>query len=155
MSRLIASVVLALSMVSLAQGSEALATKVCDRATPSINHLIDFAQTECAPGRSGSSLQLMVITSQAALDTAFHRKAYLIVVVGALGKALDDVGTGTVKEVVIMDRHLGAQRKYLAIPAKEVLRISRAARQDKFESLDALYAAIERSVRTEAIPAKK
>lgn len=153
MKRLVA--LLLLLVAPMVQSREAMATKVCDRSVPGINQLIDFAQTACAPGRDGSGFSLMVITSQSALDTAFRRKAYLIIVVGAVGKALDDVGARDITKIVIMDRYLGAQGKFLSIPAKEVVRISRAVRADKFDSLDAMYAAIESSTHTEQVPPKK
>jgi len=131
---------------------EAAATRVCTRAAPIINALIDFAETACVPGREAGGYTLMIVTKQTAV-AGTTRRSYLLTVVAAVGKELDAVGTKDINAIAIMDRQLATQRKYLRIPVTDVLKISRDLRADLI-TLDQMYAAIEESAKVVDLPEK-
>lgn len=114
---------------------------LCARALKAINTLADFTRTDCAPTRDANGVTLIFISIDRVFADERSKKAYLMVLVGAVGNELNANPKVPIAAVSFMDKHLGLQKAYFTIPAKDAARLQKEIKADRL-TLDSFYSGI-------------
>jgi hypothetical protein len=145
MTKAIAIALLLASSPSSAQSViSPAAASICAQAASIINALADFTRTDCTPVKDGDGYGLLFVSLDAVFANEQSKKAYLLVLVGAAGAAINSAPRMKITRVTFMDKHLGRQSSYFSIPARETARLQREIKADRM-TLEAFYAGILRA----------
>lgn len=126
---------------AIAGGNEGAAQRICSKAAKNINLLADFTRTDCTPAKEADSFSLIFVSLDPVFANAQSKKAYLAVLVGAVGAELNAAPKAKIINVNFMDKELGRQRTYFTISAKEAARLQREIRSDRLD-VEGFYSGI-------------
>jgi len=134
---------LAVSGTALASSAanERAALRICAKATKNINLLADFTRTDCTPAKEAQRHSLIFVSLDPIFANPKSKKAYLIVLVGAVGAELNSSSAARIENINIMDKELGRQRTYFTIPARDAARLQEDIRTDRID-LEGFYRGI-------------
>lgn len=126
---------------------------VCAAAVSGMNLLLDGIRTFCAAAESNRVLVL--VTDAPVFDVPKVREAYLVVLAGAMGSALNESPAvrGHVRSVSLMDRSLGQRRAFWTIPASTLARLQADVKADRI-GLERFTAAVAAAGKIENLPRK-
>jgi len=83
-----------------------------------INTLVDFTNTKClaGTGEQKGTIGLILISEKSIFSNEAVKKAWLIVVVGAVGKTIMDNPNLKVDTIIVSDMNMMAKRKAFSFP---------------------------------------
>lgn len=129
---------------------EKVAQAICAQAVKNINILADFTRTDCTFAKDGDALGLIFISVDLVFANERSKKAYLSVLVGAAGAALNENPKARITTVSFMDKHLGQRNTYFTISAKETARLQRDIKADRL-TFDSYYNGILAAGKMQAV----
>lgn len=120
---------------------------ICYEVERAINALADFTSTTCIPaaGKKPGTLGFILISTKPVFSTEASKKAWLLVVTGAVGKSLNDRPTIAADELLVSDFANTKRYTAYALPAAVARSAQRRVRNDQL-SLDGMYSEIQRNL---------
>jgi len=93
--------------LSVAAQSGEKGQSICYEVQNVVNALVDYTQTSCLPSRGkAGALSFIVLSSQPVFSVEASKKAWLLVVVGAIGKSLNERPSVKADELWLSDANL-------------------------------------------------
>jgi hypothetical protein len=135
----------AISSTSLA------ASGLCYGIEKNVNGLATFTNTMCIPakGEQPDSISFTILSEKPVFNTP-SKKAWLLVVVGAVGLALNDNPSAKAEQLWLTDLDLAKEGKAYVIDAATAKSLQQQIKSDKI-TLDQMYDAITRSLTLKAV----
>lgn len=135
-------------LVLLASGTSAAAKAsdqgqaICYEVQNAVNALVDYTTTKCLPITEKSGvLSFMVISSKPVFSAPAAQKGWVLVVVSALGKSLNDRGTIKTNELWLSDVSNTQQHTAYILPVSLAKSLQSKVYHNKI-SLSAMYSTI-------------
>jgi hypothetical protein len=131
----------------------AKAKDLADEIEKTINSLVDFTHTYCAPSRGTepNTYCLIVLADKQVLSTDESRKAWLLTVVGAAGKLLNDNPGCNIDQLILADKEMAQSRKGLVLRVEIAKRLQQSVSSGSI-SLSQMYQALEQGLTSATIP---
>ena len=120
-----------------------------------INGLVDYTTTKCLPGTGSQkgTIGFILISSKPIFSVEASKKAWLIGVVGAVGKVMRDNPNIKVGEVYVSDTNLMKNRRAYIFPG-ELAKTLQLKAFDGEINLEHLYLQLNRAMKEIDIPQK-
>jgi hypothetical protein len=136
---------------SFAQSAD-VGQSICYEAEKSINGLVDYTNTTCLPsaGKAGA-LGFLVISDEPVFSNAASKKGWVIVVVGAIGKALNSRPKVKVDELWMSDLNQTKNRIAYTIPLSLAKSLQRRIYNDEI-TLEQFYADVQKNMVRKPVP---
>lgn len=117
------------------------------------NALVTYTQTKCIPagGSKPKSLSLILISSEPVFSVEASKKAWLLVLVGAVGKKLNDDSSAHLDELWFSDIDRMKERIGYVLPADLAKTLQRRIKADQID-LDQMYAEIQKKLTRREVP---
>lgn len=128
---------------------------ICYEVQNYVNALVDFTKSTCVPsGGKEGALSFIIISSEPVLSVEAAKKAWLLVVVGSLGKTLNDQPSLKVDELWLSDTNHMKNRIAFVLQADIAKSLQKKAYNGQIE-LDEMYAKIQKNLEKKRIPKKE
>jgi hypothetical protein len=114
--------------------------ELCSGLERQINLLVTYTQTKCIPGTGATkgTVDLILLSEKSVFTSDAHKKGWLMVVVAAVGKAMNDNPRRVLGRIVVSDLALTAQRRAFWLPASIAPGLQRQVHSGGLE-LDEFY----------------
>ena len=120
-----------------------------------INALVDYTDTKClaGAGEQKGTIGLILISEKPIFAKEAEKKAWLIVVVGAVGKTITDNPNIKVDTIIVSDINMMAKRKAFSFPGILAKNLQQKA-YDGVIDIEQLYKQLITSLKEYPIPAE-
>lgn len=137
--------------VASAQSAD-VGMSICYAAEKTINGLVDYTNTNCLPsaGRAGAQ-SFLVISDEPVFSNAASKKGWVIVVVGAIGKAMNARSTLKGDELWMSDMKQTANRVAYVIPVSLAKSLQRRIYNEEI-TLEQFYAEVQKNMVRKTVP---
>lgn len=121
-----------------------------------INILVDYTTTKCIPSRAEKKdvVSFILISEKPVFSSEDAKKAWLLVVVGAVGKVMNDRPNIEGDEVIVSDVNLTRQYRYYSFPVNLAKNLQGQLYRNEI-SLDRCYTDLTRKMNFKKIEPKK
>ena len=123
-----------------------VAEGLCSEMVEFVNGLADFTATKCLPGGSKTGTEFIFISEQPVFSVPASKKAWLMVVVAAVGKVLNDHPDYSAGALLFADVKMAATKQYESLPATTAKDLQRRTMAGNLD-VDGMWAAISADVK--------
>ena len=125
---------------------------ICYAVQNLVNALVDYTQTTCLPaGGKAGALSFIVISSQPVFSVEASKKAWLLVVVGTIGKTLNEQLSFKADRLWLSDANLMERRTGYFLPISLAKSLQHQVYNGQID-LEGMYAAIKKNLVQKTIP---
>ena len=138
---------------SIADDEAVHARSLCAEIERYVDGVVDYTDTTCLPSPGGKehTLAFIILAQQPIFSVEASKKAWLMVVVGAIGKVVANHKPYDVSEMYVGDVNLVKNRKAFWLPGS-VTKGPLKNVQDGLITLDEFYAHIQREMKEKKMP---
>lgn len=127
---------------------------ICYEIQIYVNVLFDSTQTSCLPGGGkDEALSFTIISSEPVLSIESAKKAWLLSVVGTVGKILNDQPTTKVDELWLSDLNQASNRVAYILPLSLVKSLQEKVSSGQI-NIEEMYQSIEKNLVKKTLPKK-
>ncbi len=143
-------------LMSVSAQSPQTAMSMCRQIENDINLMAPLPKITCSPGTgtANRSLFFIIVASRPVFAVESSKKAWLIYVVAAVGKQLNDNGAVIAEEVAVSDATLMQDRVAFTLSADLVKSLQTRVRTGQM-NFDDMYLEIQRNLKRKVMPPSK
>jgi hypothetical protein len=127
---------------------------ICYEIQNYVNALVDYTRTSCVPAAGEGALSFIVISSEPVFSVEASKKAWLLVVVAAVGKLMNDQPAVKIDKLFVSDANLMKGRVAYSFPAT----LTRSLQSKVFNGemqVETMYAQIGKNLVRKDIPGQR
>jgi len=148
---IVSAVISLWSMSSLAQSADQ-GQAICYEVQNIVNALVDYTETKCLPvAKEAEAISFIVISSQPVFSREASKKAWVLVVVASIGKALNQRPGVKTNELWLSDINRMKGRVAYGMPVTVAKTLQRRIVNNKL-NLDQMYSIIKKRLKKKVIP---
>jgi hypothetical protein len=130
-----------------------IAMGLCEDMVQKVNVLVDYTETKCIPNLSSKVTNFILLARNPSFAVEASKKAWLIVVIGSVGKSLNDNPSYQADKILFADLSMVKQKYYLTMPAELAKTLQEEVYVGKI-SVDTMWEKITSTLAPLAIPPK-
>jgi hypothetical protein len=102
-----------------------IAMGLCTEMVQRINIIVDYSETKCIPSLATTGTNFIFVTEKPLFLIETSRKAWMLVVVAAVGKALSDNSSYHADKIFVADVDMAKEKKFYVMSATLAVHLQR------------------------------